>query len=356
MTRKNVLYISGCILCALSLGGCNTARPSYSNDSTTPVWLGDVVKRSIREVSTTTGTAKAAQTAEVKSEKTGKYRLQTNPRTGRPYKLGDVVEAGAVVIRLENPVEINNISMETKKMDVEITHQEWKGQENLKKTLDGATEKDVLTAEKSYINAKNALEAAQNELDKFSVKAPFKGTITKLPYFTPDIEVGSGEVMFEIMDYSNMYINVELPENVIDRVTIGQRVLVTNYNIKSDTLAGRVTQLSPAINEATRTFSGFITIDNPELKLRPGMFVKGDIITLQKDSVLAVPKEIIKTQRGGSKSVYIIERNMAVERGIQTGISDETYVEVASGLSEGDKVVTKGYEWLRNRSQVKVMK
>jgi RND family efflux transporter MFP subunit len=157
------------------------------------------------------------------------------------------------------------------------------------------------------------------------------------------------------MDYSSMYLSIELPENVIDRVNVGQRVLVTNYNIKSDTLSGQVTQLSPAINETTRTFSGFITIDNSALKLRPGMFVKGDIITLQKDQVLAVPKEIVKSQRG-NRSVFIIERNMAVERGIKIGISDDTHVEVESGLNEDDKVVIKGYEWLRNRSQVKIMK
>ncbi|MDR2413685.1 MAG: efflux RND transporter periplasmic adaptor subunit [Odoribacteraceae bacterium] len=354
MIRKNVRYISGCI-CVLLLYACNNTRPSYSSDSTTPVWLGDVVKRSIREVSTTTGTARAAQTAEVKSEKTGKYRLQVNPKTGKLYKLGDLVEAGAIVVQLENQMEVNNISIETKKMDVTITEREWKGQEQLL-VLGGVTEKEVLSAEKSYLSAKTALESAQDEIEKFNVKAPFKGTITKLPYFTPDIEVASGQVMFEIMDYNSMYLNIELPENVIDRVNVGQKVLVTNYNIKSDTLSGQVTQLSPAINETTRTFSGFITISNPDLKLRPGMFVKGDIITLQKDSVLSVPKEIVKSQRGGNKSVFIIERNMAVERGIKVGINDDKYVEVESGLSDGDKVVTKGYEWLRNRSQVKIMK
>jgi RND family efflux transporter MFP subunit len=355
MTRINVLHVGACIVFGLSLLACDGARPSRSNDSTTPVWLGDVVKRSIREVSTTTGTAKATQTAEVKSEKTGRYHLQVNPKTGRSYKLGDIVESGAVIVRLENPMEMNSISIETKKMDVTITEQEWIGQKRLSDSLRAATEKEVLSAEKSYINAKNALENARDELDKFAVKAPFRGTITKLPYFTPDIEVSAGQVMFEIMDYSSMYLSIELPENVIDRVNVGQRVLVTNYNIKSDTLAGQVTQLSPAINETTRTFSGFITIDNSGLKLRPGMFVKGDIITLQKDGVLTVPKEVVKSQRG-NRSVFIIERNMAVERGIKIGISDDNYVEVESGLNEDDKVVIKGYEWLRNRSQVKIMK
>ncbi|MDR1414651.1 MAG: efflux RND transporter periplasmic adaptor subunit [Odoribacteraceae bacterium] len=355
MIRSNALYVSGCIVLALSLHACNSARPNRSSDSTTPVWLGDVLKRSIREVSTTTGTAKATQTAEVKSEKTGRYHLQINPKTGKLYKLGDIVEAGATVVRLENPMEVSSISVETKKMDVTITEQEWIGQKRLSDSLRAATEKEVLSAEKSYINAKNALENAHEELNKFLVKAPFRGVITKLPYFTPDIEVSSGQMVFEIMDYSSMYLTIELPENVIDRVNVGQRVLVTNYNIKSDTLFGQVSQLSPAINETTRTFSGFITINNSNLKLRPGMFVKGDIITLQKDSVLAVPKEIVKSQRG-SRSVYTIERNMAVERGIKLGISDDTYVEIESGLTESDKVVIKGYEWLRNRSQVKIMK
>jgi RND family efflux transporter MFP subunit len=352
----NILHAGACIAFALSLPACDGARPTRSNDSTTPVWLGDVTRRSIREVSTTTGTAKAARAAEVKSEKTGRYNLQENPRTGRPYKLGDIVEAGAVVVRLENPMEMNSISIETKKMDVTITEQEWIGQKRLSDSLRAATEKEVLSAEKSYINAKNALENARDELEKFAVKAPFRGVITKLPYFTPGIEVASGQAMFEIMDYASMYLAIELSENVIDRVNVGQRVLVTNYNIKSDTLDGRVTQLSPAINEATRTFSGFIAIDNPALKLRPGMFVKGDIITLQKDGVLAVPKEIVRSQRNNSKSVFVIERNMAAERNIKPGISDDTYIEVESGLNEDDKVVIKGYEWLRNRGQVKIMK
>ena len=131
---------------------------------------------------------------------------------------------------------------------------------------------------------------------------------------------------------------------------------ITNYNIESDTLQGLVSQLSPAINEETRTYSGYITIKNPELKLRPGMFAKGDIVTLSKENVLAIPKEIV-TERRGVSTVFTVENNnRATEKNITTGISDEEYVEVVSGLEKGEKVVTKGYEWLRNRSKVRIMK
>ena len=157
------------------------------------------------------------------------------------------------------------------------------------------------------------------------------------------------------MDYSKMYVETQFPENTMTKLAVGQKVHITNYNIKQDTLKGVLTQLSPAINEETRTFSGYIEIDNPKLKLRPGMFAKADIVTVRKDSVLSIPKDIIKNRRSG-KLVYTVERNNAEEKVIQTGISDDKFVEVEKGLQEGDKIVVKGYEWLRNRSKVKVMK
>ena len=85
------------------------------------------------------------------------------------------------------------------------------------------------------------------------------------------------------------------------------------------------------------------------------MFAKADIVTIRKDSVLSIPKDIIKNRRGG-KLVYTVERNSADEKVIHTGISDDKYIEVEKGLKPGDKIVVKGYEWLRNRSKVKVMK
>ena len=113
--------------------------------------------------------------------------------------------------------------------------------------------------------------------------------------------------------------------------------------------------MSPAISTETRTFKGKILIDNDQLKLRPGMFAKADIVTVRKDSVISIPKDIIKNRRGG-KLVYTVDRNSAEEKVIHTGISDDKYIEVEKGLEAGDKIVVKGYEWLRNRSKVKVMK
>ena len=296
--------ILGAVMLGFMSFSCNNNQGNNSSEATTPVWVEDVQLRNIEEYITTTGTAKAAKTIEIKSETNGAYYLQKNPKTGRPYQLGDIVEAGAVIIRLENKEYENNVQLESKKLQIQITEKEWEGQKILLEK-GGATEKDVNNAENSYINAK--------------------------------------------------YVETQFPENTLTKLRIGQQVHITNYNIKSDTLRGILTQLSPAINEETRTFSGYIEIDNPDLKLRPGMFAKADIVTVRKDSVISIPKDIIKNRRGG-KLVYTVDRNSAEEKVIHTGISDDKYIEVEKGLEAGDKIVVKGYEWLRNRSKVKVMK
>lgn len=351
---NNYLKSIGVISLGLVLFACNNNRNNSTSDTTTPVWVEDVQLRNIEEYITTTGTAKAAKTIELKSETGGAYILQKNPKTGRPYQLGDIVEEGAVIIRLESKEYENNAQLESKKLQIQITEKEWEGQKILFEK-GGATEKDVNNAQNSYINAKLSLENAHITLDKMNIKAPFKGAIVNLPYFTPGVEVPSGQVMAGIMDYSKMYVETQFPENTLPKLQIGQQVHITNYNIKSDTLKGQLTQLSPAINEDTRTFSGYIVIENPNLKLRPGMFAKADIITVRKDSVLSIPKEIIKNRRG-SKVVYTVNRSTAEEKNVTTGISNDKYVEIEKGLAKDDKIVVKGYEWLRNRSKVKVMK
>lgn len=351
---NNYLKIIGAVSLGVVLYSCGGDRGNSYSDTVTPVWVEEVQPRTIEEYVTTTGTAKAAKTIEVKSETNGLYVLQVNPKTGKPYRLGDIVEAGEVVVRLENRKYENEVQLESKKLRIQIAEKEWEGQKSLLEK-GGATQKDVNNAETDYINAKLDLENAYITLDKMSIKSPFKGIIVNLPYYTPNVEVATGQVMLGVMDYSQMYVETQFPENTMSKLKVGQAVHITNYNIKSDTLKGTLTQISPAINEETRTFSGYIVIENPQLKLRPGMFAKADVITVRKDSVLSVPKEIVSSRRG-SKIVFIVEQSAASEKVIRTGISDDKYVEVEKGLEAGNQVVIKGYEWLRDKSRVKVMR
>jgi RND family efflux transporter MFP subunit len=187
------------------------------------------------------------------------------------------------------------------------------------------------------------------------IAAPFSGVIVDLPYYTKGTRVTSGQTMVTLMSYDKMYMEINLPEKSINEVKPGQQVLITNYTIEEDTLTGIVSELSPMISSETRTFSGKLTINNPELKLRPGMFVKADIITATKDSVLVIPKNIILSGNRG-KYVFVVERNSAADdRQIVTGIENKDQVEVIEGLKLNDKLIIKGFETLRDNSKVKII-
>ena len=85
------------------------------------------------------------------------------------------------------------------------------------------------------------------------------------------------------------------------------------------------------------------------------MFVKTLIKVRQKDNILTIPKEIIISDQRG-KRVFVVEDNTAFERIIETGIENDEKVEVISGLEENERLVIKGFETLRDKSKVKVLK
>ena len=179
--------------------------------------------------------------------------------------------------------------------------------------------------------------------------------IVDLPYHTQGTQVEAGVTMVKIMDYKTMYMDVQLPEKYISVIKPGQVVKLTNYTIPDDTIIGNVTQLSPAINADTRTFKGTVSIDNRDFLLRPGMFVKADIVTSRKDSAIVIPKNIILSRQRG-KTVFIVDRGVAAERIIETGLENITNVEVTRGLAKNERIVTSGFETLSNRSKVKIIK
>jgi RND family efflux transporter MFP subunit len=205
------------------------------------------------------------------------------------------------------------------------------------------------------INARHDLESAKLNLEKTEIKAPFDGVIVSLPHYTPGVKLEQGKPVVGLMDYSRMYMDINLPESVIGYIKPDQPVHITHYTFPEDTLKGVISELSPAISMETRTFKGKILIANDKLILRPGMFVKADIVVDNAENSIIIPKELIQSNRN-RKYVYIIEKNTAIRRNIRTGLEDESNVQVVSGLKENDNLVIRGFETLRDKSKVKIQK
>jgi membrane fusion protein, multidrug efflux system len=349
--EKSLLLIAVAIL---AMTGCRNRDENLTADVEIPVSVEEIRLKSVEEFVNTTGTAFPKGEVEIKSEITATYFLEKNPRTGRQWQLGDRIEAGGLIARLEDREYINSVKLETTQLNLELSESELRKQESLYEK-GGVTLKELKTAGINYENAKTNLETAVLQLEKTRITAPISGVIVDLPYYTQATQVETGKVVAKIMDYKTMYMEVQLPEKYINDIKPGQPVKLTNYTIPDDTIAGRITQLSPAINPDTRTFQGNISIDNTEYLLRPGMFVKADIVTSRKDSAIVIPRNIVLSRQKG-KTVFVVDRGVAAERIIETGLENVTEVEVLKGLTKNERVVTSGFETLSNRSKVKIIK
>lgn len=349
--KKALLLLS---IIFIGLSACRNQDEALEADVEIPVSVEDIQLKSIEEFVSTTGTVYPIVDIKLNSEINGTYFLQKNPRTNKLWELGDKINKGDLIVNLEDEEFVNSLSLELKKLNLELAQSEMEKQESLYEK-GGVTLKELKDAGYSYMNSKNTLESAQIQKKKMTILSPFDGVITDLSFYTQGSKIVTGSDLVSIMNYKTMHLDINLPEKYVANIKVGQLVRLTNYTIPDDTITGKISQLSPAINADTRTFKGNIMINNPKLMMRPGMFVKADIVTASKDSVIVIPKNIILSRQRGM-TVYIIDNGVANERTIMTGLENNKEIEVIRGLDVNQRVVTDGFETLSNNAKITIIK
>ena len=336
------------------MAGCRQENSMNRTEIPTPVTVSDITYGSVSRVFSTNSTALSNAEAELSTEMAGKYMLQKNPATGKPYKLGDKVRKGALIVRIEDKSYENGLSIETKRLNLELAEQE---QVKTKSLYDkgGATLTEVKNSEVKIMNSRLDYENAQMNLEKMNIRAPFDGVIVNLPHFSAEAKLNSGTSVVTIMDYSSMLLEINLPESAINEVKVGQKAYITHYTLPKDTIIGEITELSPAISSETRTFKGKLVIDNRNLLIRPGMFVKADIVTESHSSTIVIPKNIVRNERN-RRIVFVVDQGIARAKNIRLGLEDKNTVEVLGGLDKNDQLVIRGFETLRDGSRVKIQR
>ena len=348
---KQIFYF---LLIVFLFYSCQSEDQSGDLEISVPVSIEEINPGTIEEFITTTANINATKNTILKSEIEGIYHLAINPPTKKEFAPGDFVSSGQAIIYLDNPEYENSIGIESQKLNLDISKREFEKQQSLYKK-GGVTLRELKNSEKSYIDAQYAYENALIQLKKMTITAPFNSTIVDLPYYTKGTKVTANQPMIQLMDYDILYAEVFFPAKELNRIKVNQKLRVTHYSVTSDTLWGRISQVAPALDPETRSFEATILIDNPDRILRPGMFVKVETIVATKDSVIVIPKDIILSKRRG-KTVFIVDKGAAFERVISTGLENENQVEVLEGLKLNEQLVIKGFETLRNRSKVKIVR
>ncbi|MEO1259814.1 MAG: efflux RND transporter periplasmic adaptor subunit [Bacteroidota bacterium] len=352
---KNQFYFYLLLFALSSFWSCDEAEEeSPTIDIAAPVSVIQLKPGSLSRHTIATGNATAHKSIELSTQIGGKYILKNNPAHNRPFRLGDRVKGGQAFVEIEDKEYENGIALETTKMNLELAEQEVQKQQSVYEK-GGVTLRELRNAELQATRAKDDLVNAEIRLEKMKVPIPISGVIVNMPQYTPGSRINQGDPLATIMDYSRMYVDVNLPENTMMEIKTGQKVQITNYSLPNDTLSGTITEMSPAIDINTRTYLAKVRFNNPKLLIRPGMFVKTLIKVSEKNNILVIPKEVVISDQRG-KRVFVVQDNTAFERIVETGMENEEMIEVVSGLEENDRLVVKGFETLRDKSKVKILR
>ncbi len=200
-------------------------------------------------------------------------------------------------------------------------------------------------------NAKASLESAQDRLDNYMVTSPITGTVVEKTVKAGD-NVGTGSnsnnTLCIIYDLTYLEMTLNIDELDIDNVEVGQTVNVTSDAKEGQTFTGVVTKVSVVgtTSGGTTTYPVTVRIDDTD-GLRPGMNVDAEIVLSSADGVLAIPS--LAVNRGDT--VLVTSDSPSAANALEqeapegyayvqvtTGVSDDSYIEITSGLQEGDTV------------------
>lgn len=205
---------------------------------------------------------------------------------------------------------------------------------------EGATPEEIAAAEAEVAQAQLSLEDAQAVLDAATLRAPFAGVVTAVSVH--EGEFASGAVV-ELMDDASLEVVLEVDEVDIGQIEVGQPATVTLETWPETEIEGTVTAVSPA---PTTPGSGLISYEvrvslgEVALPVRAGMTANASLVTAEKQNVLLVPNRAINADRSaGTYSVNVQEGDTVREVPVTIGLRDDTYTEIRSGLSAGDRIV-----------------
>ena len=349
MGRKKFLFMFLCILAVVF--GCNSQSSVDPAMLRVPVGVEIVGKGEIAAYVTQTGTLLPEEEMNIVSEINGDIHFIMS--NSEPIKRGDFVKDGQVLAQLTNEEYELNIALPLKELT--LTHAK-RDLENVKSLSEkgGTTQREVENAERTLANAENSYKSALLSLAKMKIKAPISGIITDLGTFVEGQRINSGTQIGKIMRYDKVRCELNLTSEDYRKVRIGQEAVVTDISQSSTKFQGVVSKVNPTIDPTTRTVKVEIGINNPDFRLKPGAYVKVDIIVERHTNIIKIPKRAIMTRNNRDVVFIVTEDQIAKEKPVTVGLKDTEYAEIIDGLNENERLVIRGFETLQTNTKVRI--
>jgi len=203
----------------------------------------------------------------------------------------------------------------------------------------------TVTAREAELAAREAeLQRLKTQIEKSTIRAPFEGVIARR-YVERGQWLRTGDPVAQIVQLDPLFVRVGVPEAVIPRIKEGDeaRVLIDALGTE---VVGKIEQILPQADPATRTFPVKLLVSNPELKIRPGFFARVILVWGEDEQMVVVPRDAVMTQNRQSH-VVAVRNGAAAIVPVTLGPADGSNIAVRGELQPGELVVIRGNETLQ---------
>lgn len=266
-------------------------------------------------------------------------------------KVGDEVHAGEVLAETDSRALSQQVSdLQT---NAALVNQVYEKQKNLWDQKIG-TEIQYLQAKTNKESMEKKMSALQEQLRMSKVISPINGTVDAV-----DIKLGQavapGVPAIRVINFSNLKVKADVAESYASKIRKGSEVVV-HFPDTDDSIVTKVNFVSRAINNASRTFTVEVLLDDKK-EYHPNMVARLNINDYQSSQpAITVPVRTIQKDESNQSFVFVAENGIARKKVVTIGKEYKGQAEITSGLKEGDILVTLGYDLLNDGDKIEYKK
>lgn len=263
---------------------------------------------------------------------------------------GDRVRRGQVLARLDGDrlrLELNETEARLSKLRRDYERNVELSEKGLVSTGDFEKIKFEMEAQQAQYNLDKL------ELDYTAIRAPIDGVVSERMIKLGNM-VNVGDVTFRVTSFDPLVAYLHVPEREYRNISAGQPVGLEIDALPGTAITASVTRISPVVDPITGTFKITIEINDDQLRIKPGMFGRISVVYDTHENVLQIPRSAIVEEVDRS-SVFVVEDGVALRRVVETGFGEEGMIEIVSGVTDDDSVVTVGQIGLKADASVMVI-
>ena len=214
-------------------------------------------------------------------------------------------------------------------------------------------ESELRVAQGQLSSAEGKMKGADAQVSYSEIRSPIDGVVTDRPLFAGET-AAAGAPLLTVMDTSSLLAKTHVAQSVMQQMKVGDEAKLQVPGV-ADPVTAKVSLISPALDPGSTTVEVWLKADNKAGILKVGTPVKAIITGRTVQNALKIPNEAVLTGQDGSKSVMVVGSDgVAHKKPVTLGISDGKDVQVLSGVTASDTVITGGAYGLDDGTKVKV--